>query len=978
MHTTSSTTVGRETELALLSGALADLPRHAGRAVFLLGEPGIGKSWLVDQCAGQAAAQGLPLLRGRGRPTGAGTPFRPLAEALSSRFRVDGPPTDAELGPYRPALARLVPEWRHATAPSHPEGVVELAEALLRLLAVLGRDAGCVLVLEDLHDADSETIAVMEYLIDNLAGLPVLLVATLRPAPGPALDLVHAADRRRTAAVATLQPLGAAAVRTIAAGCLRVPGDRVPAAVVERLADGGGGNPYLVEELLAEMVCSSLLRRDGEDWQVVGDLSTTVPATVIRSYGQRIGQLDPQARDVVLLAASLGAGFSIADLRLITGDDDRKLFAQLRSAAEACLIVPDCAAPDRYAFRHALTAEALLASVPPAERAAIARHAASALQQADPELSADRCQLVARLRVTAGEPDEAALLYAEAGRRAQADGVSGSAVLLLERGHELAAPADRSGIMESLLYALAEDGQLDRAFALADTLPPAGAAALSIDRRIALHTRLAWVALMAERGTDTVRQVAAARALLGDGGGPEQIAALSVVEGHLALLPGQDEHAVDAEQLARAAAEVAERSELPVLACQAWQLLALLVREQGFDAADACLERMLTVAEKHSLPLWRVEALMRLGANAYMRTGDGRLLEQAREAAQELGAIVLTQNAEGLLAMNAVLRGDPTTAEEIIGRCLDASARMHNLATHRYLLLTSATLAAHRGRRREMDRILLSFRQSGGEQSFLTPVMFGLCRAVCALLEEDRAAASAELAAGAAWESQHPSVFYLAGRHGLRPLLAVLAGTAGRSEYAAVADAPAAGLAWNRQFLLLADAVLLGREGRPEEAARAVERVRQAPELFPTGHHLGLRLVAEAALADGWGDPVGWLRSAEEYFHGLDVPAVAGACRALLRQAGAGVAQRRSGRELIPAELRAQGLTPREFEVLALLAERPGNQDIARRLSISPRTVEKHMASLLQKTGRPERAALCRLALELSLSEQRVSAPEVG
>ena len=967
MRTTSSATVGRDAELALINGMLTGLRQQAGHAVFLLGEAGIGKSRLVEECAGQAAGLGLPVLRGRGRPAGAGTPYRPLVEALASRFRVGGPPTDPELEPYRPALARLVPEWRQAPGyPGHFESVVELAEALLRLLAVLGKDNGCLLVLEDLHDADSETIAVVEYLVDNLAGLPVLLMATLRPEPSPALDLVRAADRRRAAVVTELRPLEPSAVRALAAGCLNTSADRIPAAVVGRLVDSADGNPYLIEELLAEIVGSGLLLQGPHGWQVVGDLSATVPATVIHSYGHRIDLLDPQVREVVLLAASLGVGFSVTHLQLITGYDDRSLFAHLRSAAEAGLIVPDGAAPHGYAFRHALTAEAVLASMPPAERAASARHAANALQRADPELSDDRCQLVAGLLVTAGDPTDAALLFAEAGRRALADGMSASAVLLLQRGHELAAPANRPGILELLLYALTETGQLDPAFALAQNLPSAGAESLDRDRMVALYTRLAWAAVAAERPVDAVRQMAAARGLLGRGGRPEQLAALAVVEGHLALLPGQDERPVDVELVVWEAAELAEREKLPILACQSWQVLALLSRELGFEAADVCLERMLAVAEANCLPMWRVEALMRLGVNAYMRTGDGRRVEQAREAARQLGAIALTQEADGVLAMQAVLRGEPEAAEVIIGWCLDPSERMRNTATHRYLLLISATLEAHRGRRREMERVLLRFEKAGGRESLLVPVMLGLCRAVCALLEEDRETASAELTAGVSWEERHPNLYYLSGRYGLRPLLAVLSGAAGRAEYAAVAAAPVSRLAWNRQFLRFAEAVLLGREGRPEEAVRVVEEVCRTAEVFPTGHHLGLRLVAEAALADGWGEPVAWLRTAEEYFHGLDIPAVAAACRALLRQAGANVGQRRGGRELIPAPLRAQGLTPREYEVLELLVDRPGNQDIARRLSISPRTVEKHIASLLQKTTRPDRAALCRLAVELS------------
>ncbi|MFB6893933.1 AAA family ATPase [Kitasatospora sp. NPDC056327] len=1007
MRTTSSITVGRASELGMLGGALAAARQRGGGAVFLLGEAGIGKSRLAGECAYQAYGLGLPVLRGRGSSTGTVTPFRPLIEALSSRFRAAGPPTDTELAPYRPALARLVPEWRDAPAAAgagvYPETVVELAEALLRLLAVLGRDQGCVLLLEDLHDTDAETVAVLEYLVDNLAGLPVLLLATLRAEPGPALDLVRAAERRRAATVTELRPLPPAEVAALAAAILEGEAADLPVALVEHLAGRGDGCPYLVEELLADLLDSGALRRaDDGRWRLADDSRPGVPSTIVRSWGRRIDQLDPQVRDLLLTAATLGSRFSVTTVQLITGYDDRTLFSHLRSASEANVIVPDGAAPDRYAFRHALTADAVTAALAPAERVALARRAARAIVRADPELADERRQLVASLLLASGDRAGAAVHFAEAGRRVLEAGAAGSAVVLLERAHELAGDSERAGVTEQLLPALAESGQLDRAFALVRTLPPVppppppppGAApergpcpAPAVGRRIELHTRLAWAAVMAERGADAAAQVAAVRALTAGRPRPEQDAALAVVEGHLALLPGgapagpgpdasadgtggtgaatTADRLAEAERRARRAAEVAERAGLPVVACQAWQLLALLARERGFDAADACLERMLAVAETHALPVWRVEAMLRLGANAFMRTGDGTRLEGAREAAAGLGAIVLTQTLDGLLAMNAVLRGEWHTARAIVDRCLDATARLHNLAAHRYLLLSSATLAAHLGRTREMEHELARFRQAGGEESFLTPLRYGLCRAVGALLAEDRAGARAELASGLAWEEEHPSVFYLAGRHGLHPLLEVAEGRWGRAELNRATAAPAAELAWNHQFLRFADAVLLGREGRAAEAARAVAAARPAAASFPLAHHLALRLTAEAALADGWGEPVGWLRTAEEYFHQLEVQPVAVACRTLLRRAGASVAQHRGGRDAVPAGLRSCGVTVREYEVLVLLADRPGNQELARKLSISPRTVEKHLANLLAKTGRPDRAALCALASEL-------------
>ncbi|MCP2312003.1 helix-turn-helix domain-containing protein, partial [Kitasatospora paracochleata] len=99
--------------------------------------------------------------------------------------------------------------------------------------------------------------------------------------------------------------------------------------------------------------------------------------------------------------------------------------------------------------------------------------------------------------------------------------------------------------------------------------------------------------------------------------------------------------------------------------------------------------------------------------------------------------------------------------------------------------------------------------------------------------------------------------------------------------------------------------------------------------------------------------------------HQQDVPAVANACRAELRRLGAPVHQHRTGTSRIPEVLRAQGVTVREYEVFVVLAERLGNKDVADRLYISPRTVEKHIASLITKTGVINRAALCALSASL-------------
>ncbi|WP_405501324.1 AAA family ATPase [Streptomyces anulatus] len=967
MRATSPVIVGRDEEIGLLSSALDAVQRRSGRALFLVGEAGIGKSRLVGECAYRAYGLGMPVLRGRATSTGLVVPFRPLAEALASRFRAAGTPTDPELAPYHPALARLVPEWRRGGSPGYPETVVELAEALLRLLSVLGREAGCAILLEDLHDCDTETVAVVEYVIDNLADLPILFLGTLRPEPGAALDLVRSAERRHAATVRELGPLRDDRVRALTGACLEARPEEIPDAVHRRLAERAAGNPYLLEVLLADLLDTGRLRRTDDGWVAAEQPDGSVPSDIVRSWARRLERLDEPVRDLLLASATLGSQFSVTVLQTVTGFEDRALFTHLRSAVEAGVIAPDGAAPDRYTFRHSLTAEALISSLAPAERASLARRAAGAIEHSGQPLDEDGRQLVASLQLAAGNRAGAARQFAEAGRRMLASGAHGSAVVLLERAHPLAAETDRAAVAESLAVARAEGGDLDAALALADALPPVPARSEAAARRGLIHIELAWAAVMAERTADAALQVEAARVLLGPSPPPGRRAALEVVDGYLALLPGHGQKPrdpADSERVVREAAETAEAEGLPVVACQAWQLLALLRREEGFDAADAALERMLSISTEHALPVWRVEALVRLGANAFMRTGDAARLLSARAAATELGALLLTRTVDGLLAMNAVMCARWEEAQEIIDRSAEASARVGDRSAHRYLLLAGATMAAHRGRRREMDRALAAFRRAGGEQSLLVPLRSGLCRAFGALLEEDRERAAAGLDEALAWEADHPSYYYLSGRYGLRPLLRVLAGEADRAELAEARAAPGGALAWNRQFLELADAVLLGREGDPAGAARlmAAFDVRSAP--FPVARHLGLRLVADPARADGWGEPVAWLRSAEEYFYGAGVQAVASACRAALRQAGASVGQHRGGWDRIPSPLRTSGVTPREYEVFVLLPERPGNQQIARRLSISPRTVEKHMASLLSKTGRADRAALCEFAAE--------------
>jgi DNA-binding CsgD family transcriptional regulator len=121
---------------------------------------------------------------------------------------------------------------------------------------------------------------------------------------------------------------------------------------------------------------------------------------------------------------------------------------------------------------------------------------------------------------------------------------------------------------------------------------------------------------------------------------------------------------------------------------------------------------------------------------------------------------------------------------------------------------------------------------------------------------------------------------------------------------------------------------------------------------------LALRLIAEAALTDGWGQPVPWLREALSFFEENQYLAVATACRTLLARAGVPLPRRGRGTSSVPHPLRARGVTSREVDVLVLVMEGLSNKQIGERLYLSPKTVEKHIEHLMDKMGLGNRAEL--------------------
>lgn len=971
MLTRAPLIVGRDAELSAVTGAMARArEQRRGGAVFLVGEAGIGKSRLAVEAADRATASGMRVLRGRSSVIGPTVPFRPLTEALMSAIRNGVAPDPSSLGAYQPVLGRLVPDWHDEAwreSGPHIGSVVVLAEAVLRFVAEAGREHGSLLVLEDLHDADEETLSVVEYLVDNLDGQPALLLATTRSETGHALDLVRTTARRPGCDVLQLSRLTGEETRLLVAQCLDSTPAQVPEEVAEHLWEGSAGNPFVVEELLQPLVSGRTLVRAADGWRLTADLRTEVPPSLIRSIGDRAARVGPVALELLSIAALFGHRFSLPVVRQALAADDVEALSQLQACVEADLIAPDEPAPEWYSFRHPMIAEALLARLSPMERAQLSRRAATAVEAVQPGLPGDWGRLMASLLLDSGDPAGAAALLADAGRRALADGAAGSAVALLERAERLLSDPShrdqRAEALASLIPALGEVGRFDQAFQLMQDFDQLADAGLEPSRRIDLHTALARVALTSGRYDDGIAQVDAARALLGSRSCDALSAPIDTVAAYLALDAARPDSTQVAERLAQRAVEAATRASLPDVAAQAYELLGVLARERNLAEATEYFDHALRLAEEHRLPFRRIYALIRLGGTDWLASGDTGTLRRTRLAAQRVGAVNISNTVDAILALQDVFLGEFASAAERFDELWPDVVRLKQRPLARYVLMTRATLAAHQGDRRTMEQLLDDFEKWDGLHSQEQPLSLGLARAFCALLEEDEPRAYQELTLAMASEDEHPNTFHLAGRYGLRLLLGVLRGEYGWPRYREISSETASGMRWNRQFVLLAEAVLLGRDGRLEEAVEAMARAQRLAAPYAMVRNLGLRLVAPSAHADGWGDPVEWLRQAEEYFHTQPSQVVASACRTLLRQLGASVRQRRDGSDRIPQPLRLLGITSREYEVLETLTSPLSNKAIANRLHISPRTVEKHVASLLMKTGRGDRAGLNALAL---------------
>jgi predicted ATPase/class 3 adenylate cyclase/DNA-binding CsgD family transcriptional regulator len=980
--------VGRDRELDLLRHCF-DLARDGrGQAISIIGDAGLGKSRLLYECRQLLASASLTWLDGRCSPYGTALAYLPVIDLLKQHFRIDASDSDTDiqekvhrgLAGYDLDAAAIAPYLLHVLAAedSMPTGISPEAlkrhifEALQALVIAIASHRPLVITLEDLHWVDHTTEEFITVLLDRIAGARVLLVCTYRP------DFVSAWSRRSYHSVITLTRLGpqdSSRMLTSLLGTTRVHDN-----LARLVLDKAEGVPFFLEELVHALRETGAMTLHQGEWRLTTDDTTLqVPATVHEVLMARIDRLPEGAKRVLQIGAVIGREFGWELLHEVSGLSERELTEQVTALTHAELIYARGLPPRlMYIFKHALTQEAAYRSLLTAQRQALHHQIAVTLEALFPDRLEEYYGQLAHHFLEAAQPDEVdkAITYARlAGERSMAlpayvEAVSfyHMAVEALEH-QEVVDEAQRCELLLALAEAQRKAGEPMRAL---DTLQRAAASA----RRLESIEILARIAIASERATIMGKlPVEPTVHLLEEVlRSPDEIheALQAKVLGCLAktlLFTGASEQAA---AYAQRAVEVARRIGDPDVL--AFNLEVLLHQPWGPEESEERLayatEMLQLAAQANNEELicdahqWRAILLFELGDS---QEADAAIVTHAHVTETLQEPIYFYINALHRTAQ-ALLQGRFVEAERLALHAYTLGQRAQIESLDGTFGLHMFTIRREQGRLTEVEPALKHFMQQQGAAAAWQP---GLALLYSELGRKREARAAFEhLAQHNFANLPHDSLWvgcitylaevcaFLGDAARAATLYQLLLPYAGRA--VVVGGYGACYGAASRYLGLLAATMARWDEAAQhfQDALAMNTTMRARPWLAHTQHDYATMLLARNQPGDA--------DKAASLLHEALTTARELGMRALEHRITTGADPHPPS----PAPLDLDDISPREVDVLRLLAAGKSNREIADTLCISLNTVATHVRNILAKTGSANRTEAAAYAMRCGLTDK--------
>jgi DNA-binding SARP family transcriptional activator len=377
--------VGRERELRELLDGLEESLAGEGRLFLISGEPGIGKSRLVDQLTRRARARGAEVLVGRCWEAGGAPAYWPWVQALRTYVRERDPELlRRQLGRGAADLAQILPELNElygdlpSPHASDPEGArFRLFEATSSLLGAASRVQPLVLALDDLHAADAPSLLLLQFLAGTLADTRLLVIGAYRDVdPSLREPLAEAVDELRRQPATRSLPLVGLSEADVGSFVSLETGLEPSIPLVGALHRATDGNPLFVGEVVQLLTSEEALESitDAEAWRGM------VPEGVRAVIRRRLRRLSDNCRLILVLASVVGREFDLAALQGMSDVSGEQLLDVLDEADRERIVSDVPGQPGRLRFSHVLIRDTLYDDLTPGRRVQLHRRVGDALE----------------------------------------------------------------------------------------------------------------------------------------------------------------------------------------------------------------------------------------------------------------------------------------------------------------------------------------------------------------------------------------------------------------------------------------------------------------------------------------------------------------------------------------------------------------------------------------------------------------------